>query len=340
MRARRMMPTKLAPTGLLALVVAGLGGVAYFKETGYETADQIMILGAVVLALIGGALSLVKQEIGASIAAGAVTVFVATAAVLVGSRIDSSNALDSLAAKLYLGAGVAGLILVIIVIADLFGRVNTPVGATIAVLALVSPVCFAAIVHIDDSHGAPLVAAVVGQLLVAAVIAIGALKGVFGGAASLVAAGLLLPHWVTRIQDFEDRKPAALAAATSLAVIVVLAIVLLVMSRMQDVRLRAAEAAEDDPAPITADWQPAAGTVSPTPVAVVVPGYIAPPTVAQPRVGVVVEPVSAPMMPAAVPTNGQWATDPYGRYQVRYWNGKKWTHHVATNGITGSDPIE
>ena len=32
--------------------------------------------------------------------------------------------------------------------------------------------------------------------------------------------------------------------------------------------------------------------------------------------------------------------DPYGRYQHRYWNGKRWTDHVATNGITGLDPIE
>ena len=44
--------------------------------------------------------------------------------------------------------------------------------------------------------------------------------------------------------------------------------------------------------------------------------------------------------PAKVDNPARWAADPFGRYELRHWNGKKWTHHVATNGITGSDPIE
>ena len=336
-----MMPTKLAPAGLLSLVAAGLGGVAYSKHVGaYPMVDKITILGAVALAVIGGALSLAKLEYGAPIAAGAVTVFIAVAASLAGARVDVPDAFHTLEAKLLLGAGVVGIIVAVIVSIDLFGRVNTPLGAAIAVLSLVSPIALGAIIHIDDAHTAPQIAAIVGQLLVAIVIIVGALKGPFGGAASLVAAGLLLPHWIVRVQDFEDRKAAALAAVLSVGLIMVLAIILLILAGATSARIRAAEAAEGDPALITADWRPVGGAVAPTPVGVVIPGHIAPPSMAQPRVGAVVQPVSAPMTPVAVPTNGQWAIDPYGRYQVRYWNGKKWTHHVATNGITGSDPIE
>lgn len=32
-----------------------------------------------------------------------------------------------------------------------------------------------------------------------------------------------------------------------------------------------------------------------------------------------------------------WYPDPFGRFQVRYWNGEAWTANVSTNGATAID---
>ena len=44
-----------------------------------------------------------------------------------------------------------------------------------------------------------------------------------------------------------------------------------------------------------------------------------------------------PTVPPAVPE--QWAADPSGRHQHRWWNGREWTEHVADNGVSGIDPL-
>ena len=51
----------------------------------------------------------------------------------------------------------------------------------------------------------------------------------------------------------------------------------------------------------------------------------------------VVRDSSPPPPPAAVPP--QWAADPHGRYEVRYWNGSEWTEHVSTSGKQAVDPV-
>jgi hypothetical protein len=35
----------------------------------------------------------------------------------------------------------------------------------------------------------------------------------------------------------------------------------------------------------------------------------------------------------------QWAPDPTGRHQYRWWNGSEWTEHVADDGRNSVDPI-
>jgi hypothetical protein len=35
----------------------------------------------------------------------------------------------------------------------------------------------------------------------------------------------------------------------------------------------------------------------------------------------------------------RWAPDPYQRYELRYYDGHQWTHHVSTAGLTGVDPV-
>jgi len=51
--------------------------------------------------------------------------------------------------------------------------------------------------------------------------------------------------------------------------------------------------------------------------------------------------------PAAVATSSSsgsasvpaaWYADPSGRYELRYWNGKEWTEHVARSGQQFTDP--
>ncbi len=38
------------------------------------------------------------------------------------------------------------------------------------------------------------------------------------------------------------------------------------------------------------------------------------------------------------PTPG-WHADPYRRYQLRYWDGERWSEHVSTNGVAAVDPV-
>ncbi len=38
-------------------------------------------------------------------------------------------------------------------------------------------------------------------------------------------------------------------------------------------------------------------------------------------------------------TAADWYPDPYGRAEVRYWDGATWTDHVSSNGRQSSDPI-
>jgi hypothetical protein len=35
-----------------------------------------------------------------------------------------------------------------------------------------------------------------------------------------------------------------------------------------------------------------------------------------------------------------WHPDPLGRHEHRYWDGTRWTEHVADGGVSGHDPIE
>jgi hypothetical protein len=40
---------------------------------------------------------------------------------------------------------------------------------------------------------------------------------------------------------------------------------------------------------------------------------------------------------ASVPTPAQWSPDPSGRHQHRYWDGVRWTEHVANDGVVSQD---
>jgi len=38
-------------------------------------------------------------------------------------------------------------------------------------------------------------------------------------------------------------------------------------------------------------------------------------------------------------TAADWYPDPYGRAELRYWDGAVWTDHVSSNGKQGTDPV-
>ena len=39
-------------------------------------------------------------------------------------------------------------------------------------------------------------------------------------------------------------------------------------------------------------------------------------------------------------TAADWYPDPYGRSELRYWDGAEWTDHVSSNGRQSSDPVD
>ena len=41
---------------------------------------------------------------------------------------------------------------------------------------------------------------------------------------------------------------------------------------------------------------------------------------------------------APSPPSG-WYPDPYGRHEMRYWDGARWTEHVADGGAPKVDPV-
>jgi len=84
----------------------------------------------------------------------------------------------------------------------------------------------------------------------------------------------------------------------------------------------AAEEARSEPEPAAAE--PIA-TPEPTPVPEREPVAAAAP--------------AAPAAAASVPTTpAGWYPDPSGRYEMRYWDGDKWTEHVSRQGQTYTDP--
>lgn len=49
---------------------------------------------------------------------------------------------------------------------------------------------------------------------------------------------------------------------------------------------------------------------------------------------------SAAIAPAPATTESGWQTDPLGRHEYRYWDGKTWTDDVSDAGVVSTDPIQ
>lgn len=46
-----------------------------------------------------------------------------------------------------------------------------------------------------------------------------------------------------------------------------------------------------------------------------------------------------PPLPPPPLLDPAWYPDPTGRYEARYWDGRKWTSHISHYGATGADPL-
>ncbi len=333
----------LAAAGVFALAAAGLGGVAYGKVwSDITTWTKVSVALAVAACAIGGILALAKQSVGAPIAGGGAAVFILQASSLIGFEISFDNVFDSLESKLALGAGIAGLITAVLAVVGVAGRSNAAVGVIIAVIGFVPPIAIGAINRLDKDQFASQVAPVVGAVLIAILMAWGAVRGRFGALLPLAAAVCLLPSWIETAREIDERDAAAYAATFALAVIVLLAVIGQLLAARVDhdgVTGGGYTGTNVSPASGQSQWPPAQAMPPGDPL--LTPNVAPPivPTDATRRVAVPVPPVSAPTVLAPQTALGRWAPDPYGRHQVRYWNGTRWTDNVSDNGVTTLDPV-
>ncbi len=49
--------------------------------------------------------------------------------------------------------------------------------------------------------------------------------------------------------------------------------------------------------------------------------------------------MGSPHLPPPPLLDPAWYPDPTGRYEARYWDGRKWTSHISHYGATGADPL-
>lgn len=49
--------------------------------------------------------------------------------------------------------------------------------------------------------------------------------------------------------------------------------------------------------------------------------------------------MARPPLPPPPLLDPAWYPDPTGRYEARYWDGRRWTSHISHYGATGADPL-
>lgn len=81
----------------------------------------------------------------------------------------------------------------------------------------------------------------------------------------------------------------------------------------------------------SAAWSDASSTAASSPVSTVSAGTSS--------VGTSDAASAASTQMAASSVPAQWAADPTGRYELRYWDGIRWTEHVSRAGQQYTDPL-
>jgi hypothetical protein len=342
-----------ATSGFFALAAAACAGVSYaMGPERYATGEEkTSILIAIIAAALGGVLALARMRIGVAIAIGAVTAFIAEALFLSIAWFDIDTIFDPTEVKL---TGIAGALGLIVVFAGLFalgGRINRVVAAIIAALAITWGVLILPIAD-DVEPSAVKAGVIVGAMSIAVIMAIGALIGRYGSAIPFVAALTAGPVAIYRAQNETSDES---VHQWRLVLLIAIAALSIVQFAITTIALRREAAARDaalqSPPPQAAPVGGVAAAFVATPAAA--PAQPAPPAdntwamfgdtapaaapVAAAAATPEPEPVAPPAPPASVPAG--WAPDPYGRHEMRYWDGAKWTDEVYSAGARGTDPI-
>jgi len=338
----------LVIAGLSAIASGALGAASWLIEDGNQSGyDKVSIVIASVCAILGGIMAVTQKQTGAAIGLGGAAFFSNIAISLLGLTADFDGTLDSKGSKLLVAAGAVGLFAIGAGLAAQRGRANKGLGAIVAILAFVPAVAIAAIIHLDDARETFQLGIVGGYVLVGLVVLIGAFRGEWGVLASLTVALAHLPIWIELAKDADDRQFAAIGGTVAFAAIAVFAM----MASLASTSAEPSAAAGSGSSPgQTPSWitQPAGSpSVGSNPAAASFgqatgsrpqAGQVPPPQAPGQAPGFAGQPSPTAARPATV-IAGQWAADPYGRFQNRYWNGTQWTEHVSSNGVNSIDPI-
>jgi Protein of unknown function (DUF2510) len=300
--------------GLLAALGAAPSGFLDFyadrRVTDFAWGSTMQF--AFVFALIGSVLALASVEFGPPMVVGASSVIVAVVGTTMISELNAADALDEypVRALLFYAGGIAGAVAIAAGFASLRGTPERVLGAGIAVLAALSLVGVVVLARLDQDLTARQLRPLVGFTVISAIAAVGGFVGRYGALIAATSSSILIPLFISFLDRITFREWAIqLSLSANIGALVLALVAAIVATR----RVPAS--------------RPLAPLTYPTDHIVITS------TVPEP------EPTAPGGPSSPVSSVSQWAPDPYGRHQLRYWNGSRWTDHVSSNGISSLDPI-
>ncbi len=298
--------------GVCSLFAGTLGAVAWVigdnATSGFELVSIILAIAATGT---GGLAAVCRNPLGVAIGGGGATLLVGDALDLVGRQLGADGGSGSLATtddKLLVAAGVVGLV----AIATGFGSLQADDerrvasraargggGSAGAAVALVGFVPVFAIAVIMRADETQ-DALQIGALSAYVVVGVViAVGGLRGGRPVIASVVAACVHLPIWVGLAKGQSDATIAVWIGLAALVAVAALGLTCAQASRVPTNHQDRQAVDQAEL-------------------IPAWFAKPV-------------------GSVP--GQWAADPFGRFESRYWNGEQWTEHVLSNGAAATDPI-
>ncbi|MEO6123164.1 MAG: DUF2510 domain-containing protein [Ilumatobacteraceae bacterium] len=364
--------------GVSVAVGAGVSGfiqqlASRGQSTFYWGATPQVVAG---LALAGAVLALMRHEAGPPLVAGSGVVFAVVVAVtLTSDRLRVSDFVDAYDWRglAFIVGGLAAGLASILGLVSLRGRGKPAFGVVTLVVGGGLLACHAAYFRLDDRQVAFNVWPMIGIAVAMAVMVLGSFIGRAGALIAAAGALCLFPVYADAAEfPGSDRRTFVILAAIGLAVILVVSVVAAVSASRQPVVQYFASPAggwSGYPVEPTQILPVQGGDTSPygTPTTYGAPPaatYPAPPAAsygapemvvgqyestqqipsineATAVMGAVDEPTRAnDAVPSTPMTSApQWVSDPYGRHQMRYWDGERWTEHISNGGVAGTDRV-